>query len=357
MTAFTNFEDDDIVQGNVAKNVTSTLFSGGVSTLTSFFTSSIQKAATPGKYYIDVYDKLTTDVTAEVQFQIAYGHYAGSGSAAEAGQTAGLHPTRAVYSQFRNLLIENPTPSTKFAMADGTKCDRMVFITLNRARYKEQIDVGNWEIILSSSVANFDDHHVHIIDDSTVSTGTSENGHKVYNIVSGSGTTLSTNADTNSVEYWGKIYPELGILALNGDRVASASINSGGSAGSNQSQNLHLLGTAADSTNASDGIPHLVYCAINSGSYFAGRADEDVSSTHYFVRAKNSKYNFTSNDTFTTGSAGQLLHTTMIGDPQVFISTVGLYNESNELVAVAKLSKPLLKNFEREATIRVKLDY
>jgi len=34
-----------------------------------------------------------------------------------------------------------------------------------------------------------------------------------------------------------------------------------------------------------------------------------------------------------------------------------LYNNANELLAVAKLSKPLPKNFEREATIRVKLDY
>ena len=47
----------------------------------------------------------------------------------------------------------------------------------------------------------------------------------------------------------------------------------------------------------------------------------------------------------------------MIKDPQVYITTVGLYTEENELVAVAKLSKPLLKNFTREATVRVKLDY
>lgn len=356
MTAFTNFEDDDIVQGNVAKNVTSTLFSGGASTLTNFFTSSVQKAASTGNYYIDVYDKLTTDVTAEVQFQVAYGHYAGSGSAPETGQSAGLHPSRAVYSQFRNLLIENPTPSTKFTMTDGNTCDRMVFITLNRARFKEQIDVGNWEIILSSSVASYDDNHVHIIDDSSISSGTSENGHKVYNIVSGSGTSIHTNEHTNNYEYWGKIYPELGVIALNGDRIAGNTYTSNGTNTHRYRQNLYLL-NGTDSTNASDDIPHLVYCALESGSYFSGRADEDVSSTHYFVRAKNSKYNYTSNDTFTTGSAGQMLHTSMIGDPQVFITTVGLYNETNELVAVAKLSKPLLKNFEREATIRVKLDY
>ena len=32
-------------------------------------------------------------------------------------------------------------------------------------------------------------------------------------------------------------------------------------------------------------------------------------------------------------------------------------NDNNELLAVAKLSKPLVKDFTKEALIRVKLDY
>jgi hypothetical protein len=44
-------------------------------------------------------------------------------------------------------------------------------------------------------------------------------------------------------------------------------------------------------------------------------------------------------------------------DPKVYISTVGLYNDTNELLAVAKLSKPILKSFAREAIVKVKLDF
>ena len=40
-----------------------------------------------------------------------------------------------------------------------------------------------------------------------------------------------------------------------------------------------------------------------------------------------------------------------------YVTTIGLYNEDNTLLAVAKLSKPLLKSFQREALIRVKLDF
>ena len=34
-----------------------------------------------------------------------------------------------------------------------------------------------------------------------------------------------------------------------------------------------------------------------------------------------------------------------------------MYNNSNELLAVAKLSRPLLKDFTKEALVRVKLDF
>ena len=47
----------------------------------------------------------------------------------------------------------------------------------------------------------------------------------------------------------------------------------------------------------------------------------------------------------------------MANNPKVYITTVGLYNDANELLAVAKLSQPLSKDFTKEALIRIKLDY
>ena len=47
----------------------------------------------------------------------------------------------------------------------------------------------------------------------------------------------------------------------------------------------------------------------------------------------------------------------MVDNPKTFITTIGLYNDSNDLVAVAKVSQPIAKDFSKEALIRVKLDY
>jgi len=47
----------------------------------------------------------------------------------------------------------------------------------------------------------------------------------------------------------------------------------------------------------------------------------------------------------------------MINTPQSYMTTVGLYNDNNDLLGVAKLSKPLVKDFTKEALIRIKLDF
>ena len=90
---------------------------------------------------------------------------------------------------------------------------------------------------------------------------------------------------------------------------------------------------------------------------FAGRSSEKLKSTHYFVRVKNGEYNFSNNPTFVTGSEGDLAEPTFVNDPQTYVTAVGLYNGRRELLAVAKLSKPLLKNYTKEALIKVKLDF
>ena len=69
------------------------------------------------------------------------------------------------------------------------------------------------------------------------------------------------------------------------------------------------------------------------------------------------EYNFSNNPTFVTGSVGEFSQATFIGDPKVYITTIGMYNDRQELLAVAKLSQPVQKSFSNEALIKVKLDF
>jgi hypothetical protein len=100
-----------------------------------------------------------------------------------------------------------------------------------------------------------------------------------------------------------------------------------------------------------------LYQAISASADFQARRTENVSTSHYFVRANNREFNFSNNPTFVTGSVGQFTQALFEKDPHVYITTVGLYNDANELLAVAKTSKPVEKSFDKEVAIKVKLDF
>ena len=132
------------------------------------------------------------------------------------------------------------------------------------------------------------------------------------------------------------------------DQQLSFQTNTGSSSeGNNHFALFHSISGSGILTNPSTSDPY----------GFLARNSEKVTSTHYFVRVKNAEYNFSNNPSYVTGSVGQISQTTFVGDPKTYITTVGLYNDRQELLAVAKLSKPLLKSFQREALIRVKLDF
>jgi len=86
-------------------------------------------------------------------------------------------------------------------------------------------------------------------------------------------------------------------------------------------------------------------------------SEEVLTSNYVFVRARNAEFNYSQNPTFIDKQTGGVRYTDFITAPQTFISTVGLYNDSGDCLAVAKLSKPLKKDFTKEALIRIKLDF
>ena len=209
----------------------------------------------------------------------------------------------------------------------------MVF---NRGRMRENIDPGNWEIKAGTT---------HLIDDSGATTvATVNEGGRVFNIVSGSigtGTAvINTTAAAQTGGALGMFYPDLGIILLNATSM----------------DDVAGFGTGRN-PDAFANNPRKFFDKLVTGANTQFRREEEISSTNFFCRVPNKQYNFTSNPTFFTGSDGSLTNPSYFKDPKVFITQVGLYNDDNELLAIAKLSKPVLKSYSREAIIKVKLDF
>jgi hypothetical protein len=72
---------------------------------------------------------------------------------------------------------------------------------------------------------------------------------------------------------------------------------------------------------------------------------------------RNSQYNYSNNPTFVNPDDNTLIQSEFKTDPKVYITTVGLYNDANELLAVGKLSKPVKKSFAEEILLRIRLDF
>lgn len=303
--------------------------------LTTFFTSSVELTYSSSNYYYNVYQNATSAASSsDPQFAIAYGNYSGSGgvTGSAAGYTGNLGasrtPTKAVYSQYANLLLQPGDENFSFG---GTASNDIFVINFYRTRYREKLDPGNWELKIGTST---------LIDNSGASgvTGNISPSGRVFNVVSGS--ILAGTASSTAV--FGLCYPDVGIIILNPTALQA---NSG-----------VTRSTAAYVAPASSNIK-VLYNAIVTGASFQARTEENISSTYYFVRVGNMDFNYSNNPTFTTGSLGLIRYSLFHTDPRVYITSVGLYNDNNELLAIAKLSKPLLKSFTREALIRVKIDF
>ena len=352
---FTKFDTVSDIISNQTEIVTAGLWSDNVASLTTFFTSSTQTNA-QRSYYVDTYHKATTQTGSAVQFALAFGHALGSGSDSQ-GQLNDS-PSRAIYSQYRQLLLK-PNDS-RFTTAGSGSTDYIYVVNFKRNRLKERLDAGNWELPLmnisssrplnaTGSVNVTGSRVITLIDDSSLKAATIGDSGKIYNIVSGSinGGVYNPTAPV----YYGLAYPDFGTLILDGkmlDQQLNFQTNTGSSSeGNNHFALFHSISGSALQTNTATSDPY----------GFLARNSEKITSTHYFVRVKNAEYNFSNNPSYVTGSVGEIAQSTFIGDPKTYITTVGLYNDSQELLAVAKLSKPLLKSFQREALIRVKLDY
>jgi hypothetical protein len=332
--SFVRYNTDDSVISS--ETVVRGMWTADTASLTTFFTSSLVTSS----YYLNVYD---TSTTSSLQFAVQYGHVSGSGSSDINTSVADITPTRITYGQYRSLIYNDENSAFVFG---GITSEHFYAINIARSRFKESIKPGSLTLQLSGS--DYGRTMLSLTDDSVVNGSVTNfiGSNRYYTLISGSTGTAAASLAGVSGSY-GLLFPDLGVILLNPKALA---LNSGS-------------GGIALSTNTGNGIsgnPNLVsmYRAISGSAAksFTLQSQETVSSRYFFTRVKNNEFNYTTNPSVINDS-GSLLYDTLIDNPQTYMTTVGMYNDNNELLAVAKLSRPLIKDFTKEALIRVKLDY
>jgi hypothetical protein len=352
------------------------IWSNNLSALEKIYTSSIQSDLQK-LYYIDVYNN--TGSRSEKQFSIVYADYLNSGSSSGSADNIEYQETKALYLQYKQLLLNSEKNLFEFMSqvggrdVDGNVIDAYVetsdyiyVLNINRSRYKERLAPGSWQLSLQSmnpiliqtsesKVTTLVDEtlsNLYSFDNSIIRNGP---GGQFYYVYSGS-LKDGLYKGLNSALPYGIVYPESGIIVLNGkslDASASLYTHRNSPVSSSSYNNLRLF------TSISGAL------SITSSNAIQGRTLETINSTIYFARIGNGEFNYSNNITYYQSGSEQYIKPLLMASGQsgnvnrnvTYITTVGLYNNEQDLLAVAKLSKPVRKTSSSEVIIKIKLDY
>lgn len=294
----------------------------------------------------------------------------GRSSEATSSDSGFLTPEHSIYNQFAKVLLGHDSDGNikKFNLGDnettGTILHNAYFINFSRSQFKDKISQETFKLTFNvSGAVNIDllDSGSTGVDTATCNAGTYG---KLF-VSSSSGTFIT--ASVNDVQ--GLVFYEAGIAVVSPYIFSKYSASSGAPTDTDLSQNSFgiLTGNTTGSLSGSGNtIEKLILSGTISDNAYglsthlltaSYHSTTELNSTIYFCRAYNHEFNYSSNPTFL--SASEIV--VKGGDPEelskTYITSVGLYSDDNQLLAVAKLSEPIMKNELNELIARVRIDF
>ncbi|MDC1160164.1 hypothetical protein OAT10_00270 [Luminiphilus sp.] len=254
--------------------------------------------------------------------------------------------------------LEGTSPG---AGSESSKMNEVFFFNFSRLLTKDEIKKGTFQLELGIDDTYAQDgtvfaNRVRLVDYS------GSNGYYVnspageYGVLYATGTAGTDVTAANQHYAVGLLYYQAGIAVITGSMFADATDNGilNDTLGTNEmsasvSNTGYNFVTASTIQVFSDSIRNRVYNIQYNNT-------TELNSSVYFCRANHNEFNYSSNPTYVNDSKIRVkdIETDI---PKSYITTVGLYSEKKELLAVAKLSEPIKKTAENEFTLRVRLDY
>lgn len=378
-----------------------------------FITGGIGPGITSSMFHT-VHDQDFTLQTANPVLDVTFGIYSGSGVVATASvgaDSAGkllflsssvmMREKIDIYRQYSQLLLGNS--ATQFSApfsnpaADGTDdIDHALFLNFKRLFHRDKIKRETFAMKFYETGSRLNktspipgSHNLHI---------TAEEGAAIYTDVGSSqsketsfGGEVGNLVDAaNTDRTIGLIFYDRGIVVLDCSKTTSGSQHMSGTIDS-----MRLGSVASRPTDTSTGtivsgksmfgsslfgrgskllpdfvvsasidniLDHFCSTRFSSGSNTAITFQNitNINSTLVFCRATADEFNYSSNPSFIDSDGRLVVIDEGLEDLQrtfSFVTTVGLYDANNNLLAVAKLSRPVEKNDEKDLTFRIRLDF
>lgn len=297
-----------------------------------------------------VYDYPYLSSSANHIFDITVG--VGSGSALTVSEQASKKLN--IYNQMAQVLVGYDYTGSiqQFdedgdILAGGTKLRDVMFLNFSRLLTKDEIKKGTFALTLGVSGSYTDPMSQRILIQDT----SGSDGYLVNSPVGEYGILYATNSEDTPLDgddqKCGLVFYQAGVCVLTasvfGSQLSSsAEMNSA-------TEDIDAILTGSNIEAAADSLRHRIYNLQFNNTV-------ELNSSVYFCRINHNEFNYSTNPTYLSGS--RIRVKTQASDlPLAYITTIGLYNDNNELLATAKLSEPLKKSSDTEFTIRVRLDY
>jgi len=290
------------------------------------------------------------------------------------------------YRQFAQLLLGDANfqfVAPYNSIATNDKIDAAFFIAFKRLFARDQIKRESFAMRFyqSASLTRVDDGSIAEFPNLY---RTSESGISVYtdigssnekfNVFGGQLGHIVDAADTSRTV--GLLFYDRGIALFDLEKIVSGSQFMSGAIDAMTPTGLTILGAeGTESAKKSKFIPdfivsgsidnvvdHICATRFSSGSQTAitFQNTTNINSTLIFCRAGADEFNYSSNPTFIDSNNRIVVIDPGQEDTQqtfTFITSVGLYDANDNLLAVAKMSRPVEKSPERDLTFRVRLDF
>jgi len=349
-----------------------------------------------------VYDYPYLSSSANHIFDITVGLSTEGGLYSKIATTAGQQSKKKnIYNQMSQVLMGYdhtgsilPFDEDGDIVAGGKKITDAFIIPFSRMLVKDEIkkETFQMKIGVSGSSSGYDtpfgigNSHIVTISDIGAATEYRVNSPAgEYGILYATGSTIASHGDLlnvdsgrktsiNGKDYWyaGLLFYQAGVAVLTSSLFMSCSAAAGGFGDGQLGIGIHhtanTIGLAFGYSPYNNTLGRLD--DILTGSSISASADylrhriqniqfnntTELNSTIYFCRANHNEFNYSSNPTYISKSKIRV-KSIASDQPVSYITTVGLYNNNNELLATAKLSEPLQKTPSNEYVLRVRLDY
>ena len=355
-----------------------------------FVTSSGNNAITSSLFHT-VYDQNHTLQTSNELFDVTVGLYFDSSTVTSARSDIDdngkfLFPSSSlmmrekinIYKQYAQLLLGDSSSRSTAPFSNATagtdEIDEALFLSFKRLFVRDGIKRETFAVKMFQSSSNAAASNLFI--NATLNPAT---GSAIFTDV-GASTSVersSTGGDVgnivnaaNTAETVGLMFYQQGVAIFdmkkifNGNQVMRGTINAVGATGNatlSKTDQTFIPGLVT-SASIDQLLDHITETRFGSGSntFLTFQNNTKINSTLYFCRATADEFNFSTNPSY-TNSEGRI-RVIRTGQEDIeksfaFVSTVGLYDANEELLAVAKLSRPVEKNDEKDLTFRVRLDF